>query len=109
MIRSHQVADVFSPAECAALIDAARRAPAREARLVGQTRDTDIRRAELVWLDDLPGMDWAMDRLSETVREAKRAQGGVIVFPAFLLHRVTPVTAGVRHSLTLWAHGPAFR
>ncbi|MBC7479423.1 MAG: 2OG-Fe(II) oxygenase, partial [Pseudorhodobacter sp.] len=31
------------------------------------------------------------------------------VFPSFVLHRVTPVTAGERWSLTLWSHGPAFR
>ena len=40
---------------------------------------------------------------------ADRAQGAAIVFPAFNLHRVTPVTRGSRHSLTVWAHGPAFR
>ena len=40
---------------------------------------------------------------------APRALGTAVVFPAFLLHRVTPVTAGERWSLTLWAHGPAFR
>lgn len=40
---------------------------------------------------------------------AARAQGDAIAFPAFALHRVAPVTKGVRWSLTLWAHGPAFR
>lgn len=38
-----------------------------------------------------------------------RAIGTVIVFPAFLYHRVTPVTSGVRRSLVAWAHGPVFR
>ena len=27
---------------------------------------------------------------------------------SFVLHRVTPVTAGLRHSLTCWVHGPEF-
>ncbi|MCX7644564.1 MAG: 2OG-Fe(II) oxygenase [Rhodobacteraceae bacterium] len=40
---------------------------------------------------------------------ADRAQGAAIAFPSFVLHRVAPVTRGVRHSLTIWAHGPAFR
>lgn len=40
---------------------------------------------------------------------APQAQGTATVFPSFVLHRVTPLTAGVRWSLTLWAHGPAFR
>lgn len=41
--------------------------------------------------------------------DAPPAQGTATVFPSFVLHRVTPLTAGVRWSLTLWAHGPAFR
>lgn len=40
---------------------------------------------------------------------AERGQGTATVFPSFVLHRVTPVTAGERWSLTIWAHGPAFR
>lgn len=40
---------------------------------------------------------------------AETARGAATVFPSFVLHRVTPVTAGERWSLTLWAHGPAFR
>ena len=43
------------------------------------------------------------------LREVPRLQGMAVVFPSFVLHRVTPVSAGVRWSLTLWAHGPAFR
>lgn len=43
------------------------------------------------------------------VRAAPRDQGTAILFPSFVLHRVTPVTAGTRWSLTLWSHGPAFR
>lgn len=40
---------------------------------------------------------------------ADRARGAATVFPSFVLHRVSPVTAGERWSLTIWAHGPAFR
>jgi PKHD-type hydroxylase len=43
------------------------------------------------------------------VRAANDAQGSATLFPSFVLHRVTPVTRGARHSLTIWAHGPAFR
>jgi PKHD-type hydroxylase len=42
-------------------------------------------------------------------RAVPRARGMAAVFPSFVLHRVTPVTKGERWSLTLWAHGPAFR
>ena len=37
------------------------------------------------------------------------ARGTATLFPSYMLHRVTPVTEGIRHSLTVWAHGPAFR
>ncbi len=40
---------------------------------------------------------------------ASRDRGAALVLPGFVLHRVTPVTGGARHSLTVWAHGPAFR
>lgn len=43
------------------------------------------------------------------VRLASRVIGSALVFPSFVLHRVAPVTAGERYSLTLWSHGPAFR
>ena len=40
---------------------------------------------------------------------APRARGTVIVFPAYTLHRVTPITRGTRKSLVVWANGPRFR
>ena len=42
--------------------------------------------------------------------EATDARGSsVIVFPSYRVHRVTPVTEGVRRSLVVWANGPPFR
>ena len=41
--------------------------------------------------------------------ESTDARGSATLFPSYLLHRVTPVEAGERHSMTIWAHGPAFR
>lgn len=40
---------------------------------------------------------------------SQKGQGGAIVFPSFMAHRVAPVTLGVRRSLVAWAVGPAFR
>jgi Uncharacterized iron-regulated protein len=60
-----------------------------------------------------PGESYAGGRLEimadANIRAAPRDQGSAALFPSFVLHRVTPVTEGVRHSLTIWAHGPAFR
>lgn len=38
----------------------------------------------------------------------EKEKGTVIIFPSYLLHRVTPVTKGTRRSLVLWIEGPAF-
>lgn len=40
--------------------------------------------------------------------QSARERGTAIVFPAFLSHRVTPVTGGLRRTLIAWAYGPAF-
>ncbi|SDI49040.1 2OG-Fe(II) oxygenase [Lutimaribacter saemankumensis] len=183
MIHVHHVEGAFSPAESNAIVELASTRTSRDAGLVGQTRDHNLRRADLVWLDDVPGTDWVMDRIIDVVRsanrdafgfeltefaespqvarygaereghfdwhadigdaplarkrkltfvaqlsdpqdydggvlelmpsahvmQAPRAQGTATLFASYLLHRVTPVTQGARHSLTIWAHGPAFR
>lgn len=44
-----------------------------------------------------------------TVIAAPRDIGTAVAFPSFALHRVAPVTGGVRHSLVAWLHGPHFR
>jgi PKHD-type hydroxylase len=40
---------------------------------------------------------------------ASRERGTVIAFPSYALHRVTPVTRGVRRSLVVWVSGPPYR
>ena len=183
MIDHHTVPQAFDPGECAHIIDMARAAPSADARLVGRQRDHNLRRADLVWVEDLEDGGWIMDRIVDVVRvanrdgfdfalegfdesaqiarygadrqghfdwhsdigdgrlasrrkltmvvqlspeedyqggtlqimpsahvvEAPRARGTATLFPSYLLHRVTPVTEGERHSLTIWAHGPRFR
>ena len=37
-----------------------------------------------------------------------RKRGSVIIFPSFLLHKVEPVTKGIRNSLVIFAYGPPF-
>lgn len=38
-----------------------------------------------------------------------RGKGVALLFPSYLLHRVTPVTKGVRKSLVLWVGGGSFK
>jgi PKHD-type hydroxylase len=40
---------------------------------------------------------------------AEKARGTLIAFPSYVLHRVEPVTAGIRKSLVIWVAGPEFR
>ena len=35
-------------------------------------------------------------------------KGAMILFPSFLLHKVSPVTKGTRNSLVGWVRGPNF-
>ena len=48
-------------------------------------------------------------RPDSNIRQCPAIRGTAIIFPSFVLHRVTPVSTGTRWSLTLWSHGPAFR
>ncbi|MEY8837834.1 2OG-Fe(II) oxygenase [Cribrihabitans sp. XS_ASV171] len=183
MLDIHTIPGAFTPAQCDEILVLARSAQAQEAGLVRAATDHNLRRAELVWLDDVEGAGWVMDRIIDLVRvanreiydfalsdfsespqvarygaerqghftwhadigdgpvaarrkltmvvqlseagayeggalqimpsaqevEAIRERGSATLFPSFLLHRVTPVTRGERHSLTIWAHGPRFR
>lgn len=47
--------------------------------------------------------------LGNRIMSAPRDQGSAVVFASFMLHRVVPVTRGLRSSLTCWSHGPRFR
>ena len=38
-----------------------------------------------------------------------KQQGSILIFPSYLLHRVTEVTKGVRYSLVSWVRGPRWR
>jgi PKHD-type hydroxylase len=38
-----------------------------------------------------------------------KKKGYVFLFPSYMMHRVTPVTQGVRKSLVLWVGGEHYR
>jgi len=39
----------------------------------------------------------------------EKQKGLVVAFPSFVLHRVTPVTKGIRRTLVVWLTGPRFK
>jgi len=47
--------------------------------------------------------------IGATPTTCKQSKGGVLIFPSWVMHRVTPVTRGVRKSLVVWVTGPKFR
>lgn len=56
------------------------------------------------------GGDFEIDpQYAQLPADQVKAKGSVIVFPSFLIHRVTPVTKGERRSLVSWIQGPKFR
>lgn len=57
---------------------------------------------------DYVGGDLEFNRSGEPM-QAPRQQGTFVMFPSYLLHRVTPVTKGTRVALVGWCVGPAFR
>ena len=42
-------------------------------------------------------------------KQIQKVKGCVVLFPSFLLHRVTPVTKGLRKSIVLWAGGDSYK
>jgi len=48
-------------------------------------------------------------RSGNAIDIAPKTRGTLVAFPAYVLHRVTPITRGVRKSLVVWAAGPEFR
>lgn len=59
--------------------------------------------------DDYEGGDLQLFAGAEQMATVSRKVGAVVVFPSFVLHRVMPVTRGVRYSLTAWVSGPSWR
>jgi PKHD-type hydroxylase len=62
--------------------------------------------------NDYDGGDFEMREPSDYEKVQRidgiRARGSLIVFPSFVMHRVTPVTKGIRRSLVGWIVGPPF-
>ena len=46
---------------------------------------------------------------SNQIETAPNTRGTLIAFPSYTLHRVTPITAGIRKSLVMWCSGPRFQ
>lgn len=59
--------------------------------------------------DDSEYEGGALEFNGGAIQRPPQAAGSPIMFPSWLLHRVTPVTRGKRYSLVAWIRGPNWR
>lgn len=60
--------------------------------------------------DDFEGGEFQINlgNESDAVVALKNEKGRIIAFPSFMIHRVLPVTKGIRKSMVVWVTGPKF-
>jgi PKHD-type hydroxylase len=58
--------------------------------------------------DDYEGGDLEF-MINQKIVKAPRAKGTIVIFPSFIIHRVTPITKGTRQSIVGWVSGPPYR
>jgi PKHD-type hydroxylase len=59
---------------------------------------------------DFKGGSFEVNRSSEhRAEKVNMNKGQLVMFPSFLIHRVTPVTEGIRKSLVIWILGPKLK
>lgn len=58
---------------------------------------------------EFKGGDLEVKSASNDAYKLQQAKGRAWFFPSWMLHRVSPVTEGVRKTLILWLGGPQFR
>jgi PKHD-type hydroxylase len=77
----------------------------------GTISDTPRKLSLVLQLSDpseYEGGDLEIFAAPEPVKIEKQ-KGLVVAFPSFILHRVTPVTKGIRKTLVVWLAGPRFK
>lgn len=77
-----------------------------------QHNDVEMRKLSLTLClnDKYEGGNFCMNMGNEEKFETiPMKKGRIILFPSFMIHRVTPVTEGTRRSLVVWVLGPKFQ
>lgn len=71
-----------------------------------------MRKLSLSLLLSDPEKDFDGGKLEVSTSEfhdMKQKKGTIVLFPSFILHRVTPITRGNRKSIVVWVLGPKFK
>jgi len=58
---------------------------------------------------EFEGGELQIKSCNDEIQTLEMIKGRAWFFPSYMLHRVTPVTKGVRRSLVLWIGGPEFK
>ena len=58
---------------------------------------------------DFQGGEFEIMVDSDSPIKAEQKRGRILAFPSFIVHRVKPVTSGVRKSIVFWTLGPKFK
>ena len=75
----------------------------------------ETRKLSITFLVNDPEKDFEGGQFQINTGQEKDAEsipfkrGRIIVFPSFMIHRVAPVTKGIRKSIVVWVMGPKFR
>jgi PKHD-type hydroxylase len=81
---------------------------------LNNTWDSETRKLTLILLLSEPDVDFSGGELEiNPGRESfpdrpVLPRGRILAFPSFMIHRVKPVTAGIRKSIVVWIEGPKF-
>lgn len=74
-----------------------------------------FRKLSVILLLNEPGVDFEggnfeINHFSEKFPiDAGLKKGSVLIFPSFMIHRVAPITSGIRQTISVWPIGPKFR
>lgn len=58
---------------------------------------------------EFEGGEFQIKTNTDEIKTLQQVKGRAWFFPSYTLHRVTPVTKGIRRSLVLWIGGPEFK
>jgi len=59
--------------------------------------------------DEYEGGELQVWQGADHIISAERGAGVVFIFPSYMMHRVTPITKGIRRSFVLWVGGQHYR
>ena len=80
---------------------------------MGNSTDQPMRKLSMAMLlsdtSEFSGGELQVKTSSDEVLDLEQQKGRAWFFPSWTLHRVAPVTSGVRKSLVVWIGGPPFK